>query len=183
MRFPSAWDAYKFGTGFLKTHYSDSETIIHSWDESRYDAENIFDVGQSPVLQLSVHPGEFHHSGYMGQSGWSVDGTFLVNRAEALSLGNTGIPEGFIPGEDEEGLWIKCTKTSEQLDQELEEYMRQGVIEAEIKKQEEQDDMNKVSAEFFPTRGAASRFKVSLTDIMSMGREAFLKSAVPASHN
>jgi hypothetical protein len=91
VRFPSAFDAYKFGCRFLKEFY-EGDCCIHSWDESSYIEKTTFYIGDSPSLQVSIHPGEFHSDGFNGLDKWAPDGTFIVSPEEAMTLGNTGIP-------------------------------------------------------------------------------------------
>ena len=92
VRFPSAFEGYKFGAMFLKEFYKEN-TAIHSWDESSYTEGAYFNVGDSPSLQVSVHPGQFHSDGWNGLDKWAPDGTFVVSAEEAMTLGGTGIPE------------------------------------------------------------------------------------------
>jgi len=96
VRFPSAFDAYKFGCRFLKGCYED-DYEIPSWDETSYTEKAYFYAGDSPSLQLSVHPGEFHSDGWNGLDKWAPDGTFVVTAEEAMKLGGTGIPECSTP--------------------------------------------------------------------------------------
>jgi len=96
VRFPSAFDAYKFGCRFLEGFYED-DCEIHSWDETSYTEKTYFDVGDSTSLQLSVHPGQFHSDGWNGLDKWAPDGTFVVTAEEAMTLGQTGIPECHTP--------------------------------------------------------------------------------------
>ena len=94
VRFPSAFEGYMFGCRFLKASYEDA--AIHSWDETSYTESTYFNVGQSPSLQLALHPGEFHSDGWNGLDNWA-DVTFVVTAEEAMKLGGTGIPECSTP--------------------------------------------------------------------------------------
>lgn len=96
VRFPSAFEGYKFGCRFLKEYY-EGDCSIHSWDESSYTEDAYFNIGYSPSLQLSVHSGEFHSDGWHGVDGWAPDGNFVVTAEEAMTLGETGIPECYTP--------------------------------------------------------------------------------------
>ena len=108
VRFPSAFDAYKFGCRFLKDFYED-DCEIHSWDETSYTEKTYFDVGVSPSLQLSVHPGRFHSDGWNGLDKWAPDGTFVVTAGEAMTLGGTGIPECRTPQVNGESAFAEGT--------------------------------------------------------------------------
>jgi hypothetical protein len=90
VRFPSAFDAYNFGSMFLLQHYEE-DYAIHSWDETAYTEKGYFDVGDSPSLQLSLHTGTFHPDGWRGMNNWAPEGTFVVTQEEAMSIGNTGM--------------------------------------------------------------------------------------------
>lgn len=107
VRFPTALDAYNFGSRFMFKYQTpvEEDTVIYPWNEELYMMHDIFDVGQTPTLQISVHPGEFHTTGYLGIACWSPDGTILTTAEDAMSLGEAGIPEGFNPGNDPCGLW------------------------------------------------------------------------------
>jgi len=130
VRFDSREKARNFGLNFLEK-YGGHDYIVYS-----FHSESI-DVGSTNCVQISIHPGEFHHVGWSPDSSWSpdfswnTDGTVLVNEEEALSLGLNLVPKGFIPGESEDGLWQKNTKTTEQLDLELETYFLAGKLEDE----------------------------------------------------
>ena len=75
------------------------------WNEAFYKEDGMLNVGDTPSLQVSVHPNDFHPCGYLGINRWTDDGTVLVTPEVAMDLGNSGIPVGFVPGEDPEGLW------------------------------------------------------------------------------
>lgn len=47
VRFPSAFEGYKFGCRFLKEYY-EGDCSIHSWDESSYTEDAYFNIGYSP---------------------------------------------------------------------------------------------------------------------------------------
>ena len=107
VRFPSALDAYNFGSRFVFKYQApvEEDNIIYPWNEELYMKDDMLDVGQTPNLQVSVHPGEFNPIGYLSILCWSPDGTILTIPEDAISLGEAGIPEGFIPGNDPCGLW------------------------------------------------------------------------------
>jgi len=96
VRLPSAHDAYNLGARFLFAHRSavEEETFIDSWNESRYTEDEMFHVGDTPSLQLSVHPGLFHPEDdeYLGISDWAPE-TFIVTADEVMALGEDGVPE------------------------------------------------------------------------------------------
>jgi len=84
------------GARFLFAYQAPDEehTFIDTWDESRYTEDEMFHVGDTPSLQLSVHPGVFHPEDdeYLGISDWATE-TFIVTAEEAMALGEDGIPE------------------------------------------------------------------------------------------
>jgi len=96
VRLPSALDAYNLGARFLFAHQSavEEENFIDSWNESRYTEDEMFHVGDTPSLQLSVHPGKFHPEDdeYLGISDWAQE-TFVVTPGEVMDLGEDGVPE------------------------------------------------------------------------------------------
>jgi hypothetical protein len=103
VRFVCSFDAYNFALKFMKDK---NEICINPLVDNYRDPGNCIEVAKSPTLQLSIHPGNFHHSGWMNQIGWSMDGTMLVSQKEAMELGENGVAYGFIPGESQEGLWV-----------------------------------------------------------------------------
>jgi len=106
------------------------ECDTKDWDcESFHGTDNSFFVGSTESIQVSIHPGEFHHVGWNNCSLWNPDGTVLVTALEALDLGEYGEPVGFVPEESENGIWQKETRTKEELDQELDDFRRLGEIE------------------------------------------------------
>ena len=115
----------------IHTHGDEwSETF--DWDYKTYSGEgNCFHAGYSGELQISIHPGLFHHSGWQGKTGWNMSGTALVTMNEAMGLGNYDEPSGFIPDESEEGVWTRELRTHEELNVELNDYFRLGEIEEE----------------------------------------------------
>jgi len=96
VRLPTAHDAYNLGARFLFANQATDEedTFIDSWNESRYSEDEMFHVGDTPSLQLSVHPGVFHPEDdeYLGISDWATE-TFVVTAEEAMDLGEDGVPE------------------------------------------------------------------------------------------
>jgi hypothetical protein len=96
VRLPTAHDAYNLGARFLFAYRSavEEETFIDSWNESRYTEDEMFHVGDTPSLQLSVHPGIFHPEDdeYLGISDWA-DVIDVVTAEEAMALGEDGAPE------------------------------------------------------------------------------------------
>jgi len=106
-----------------------SETF--DWDYKTYSEENCFHAGFSSDLQISIHPGVFHHSGWQGKTGWNSSGTALVRMNEAMDLGSYDDPVGFVSNESEEGVWVREMRTHEDLNEELQDYFRLGEIEEE----------------------------------------------------
>lgn len=96
VRLPTAHDAYNLGARFLFAYQSpvEEENFIDTWNESKYTEDEIFHVGDTPSLQLSVHPGEFHPEDdeYLGISDWA-DTIHVVTAEEAMALGEDGVPE------------------------------------------------------------------------------------------
>jgi hypothetical protein len=127
VHFHSPQRAYSFCIDMLE-EYGDDSTMTYDWDY-KYSTEGYFEVGCSLDLQLSIHQGAFHHSGWKGITGWNVSGTALVDKDEAMDLGNHGDPVGFIPEESEEGIWVREKRTHEDLDEDLHDYFRLGEIE------------------------------------------------------
>jgi len=118
VRFSSGYEAHQFGARLLLKYQglNQDETRILPWNEILYKSYGIFDVGSTSSLQISVHPNDFHPKGYLGVCVWNPDGTVLSSPEDALNLGIIGIPEGFVPKEDPEGLWEKRSITAEELD-------------------------------------------------------------------
>lgn len=96
VRLPTAHDAYDLGVRFLFAHQTavEEENFIDNWNETSYTTDGMFHVGDTPYLQLSVHPGNFHPEDdqYLGISDWSTE-TFVVTAEEAMALGKDRIPE------------------------------------------------------------------------------------------
>jgi hypothetical protein len=124
-------EAHTFCIDMIKDHGDDwSKTF--SWDYKTYSAEeNCFHAGFSADIEVSIHPGFFHHSGWQGKTGWNSSGTALVSKDEAMDLGSYDEPVGFVANESEEGIWIRETRTHEELNQDLHDYFRLGEIEEE----------------------------------------------------
>lgn len=103
VRLPTAHDAYDLGVRFLFAHQTpvEEENFVDNWNETTYTTDGMFHVGDTPYLQLSVHPGEFHPENheYLGISEWATE-TFIVTVEEAMALGEGGIPDS--DGSDEE---------------------------------------------------------------------------------
>jgi hypothetical protein len=97
-----------------------------TWDcESFPNRGSCFDFCATSSLQVSIHDGLFHHVGWAGvDQPWTTTGTVLVSPEEAIKLGETGEPDGFIPGESESGIWEKNTKSLDELDEELDRYQQ-----------------------------------------------------------
>jgi hypothetical protein len=97
VRLPTPHDAYSLGARFLFTHQSPVEeaNFISSWNESSYTTDEMFYVGDTPSLQLSVHPGEFHpeDDAYLGISEWSLGRILILTPEEAMAL------EPVLPGQ------------------------------------------------------------------------------------
>ena len=114
---PSKESACKWALCFMNMYASEGYTLDDkdSWCVS------------SPYLQISVHGPDFFHQGWSlpGESppdSWNHEGTVFQYPREAFLLGLNREPVGFIPYESE-GLWKKETRTKEELDAELDEYM------------------------------------------------------------
>jgi hypothetical protein len=94
VRFPTALDAYSLGARFLFAHQSpvEEENFISSWNETSYTTDEMFHVGDTPSLQLSIHPGEFHpeDDAYLGVHEWSPEPILILTPEEALTLESTG---------------------------------------------------------------------------------------------
>lgn len=118
VRFPNAHDAHQFGLRFLFKYQdlNEENNMTLPWNEVFYKEDGMLNVGDTPSLQISVHPNDFHPCGYLGINTWTNDGTVLVTPEVAMELGNTGIPVGFVPGEDPEGLWEKPSSAAEKND-------------------------------------------------------------------
>ena len=94
VRLPTPHDAYSLGARFLFTHQSPVEeaNFINSWNETSYTTDEMFYVGDTPSLQLAVHPGEFHpeDDAYLGISEWSLGRILILTPEEALALESRG---------------------------------------------------------------------------------------------
>ena len=93
VRFPTALEAYNFGVRYLLAHpYPQAQEHILPWNETLYRSNNMFDVGTTPCLQLSVHPDEFHpeDDAYLGVHEWSPEPILILTPEEALTLESTG---------------------------------------------------------------------------------------------
>ena len=105
VRLPTAHDAYNLGARFLFAYQSpvEEENFVDTWNESRYTEDEMFHVGDTPSLQLSVHPGMFHPKDdeYLGISDWAPE-TFIVTPEEVMALGEDGVPECAGADADEE---------------------------------------------------------------------------------
>jgi hypothetical protein len=103
------------------------EASIVPWDfqtfPDKVDTGSCFHSGCTPDVQVSIHPGS-----YVPAPFWSDYGKVLISGAEAVQLGATGEPYGFQPGESSL-LWTRETRTSAELDQELDDYFQLGEIE------------------------------------------------------
>lgn len=108
--FNTIQEAYSLCVEFLE-EYGDDEMPYFDFNS---ELDDFIDAGCSKFAQLSIHRGKFHHSGWCGLTGWNTRGTVLVSKNEALELGDTEEPSGFIPHESEEGIWVK--ELSHQLD-------------------------------------------------------------------
>lgn len=106
--FGSRKDAYDFGIDFLEFHGDASKRAYH-WDYVTMDDDDCHQLPASLDLQLSIHDGEFFHAGWRERSGWAIYGTALVSPEEALELGNTDEPEGFVldPDTADQYAWMK----------------------------------------------------------------------------
>jgi hypothetical protein len=100
------------------------------WFKDHFSDENgVYDVGATTNLQFAFMTE--HRMPPLPAlppkiSTWNTVGTVLLSPEDALALGPEDEPEGFIPGESE-GLWIKETRSAEELDRELETYMQAAV--------------------------------------------------------
>jgi hypothetical protein len=125
VRFNSRSEA-SFFCADLFAKIDDPSGIFNEWGCLSFpDRGNCFDSFVTPCLQVSIHDGAFHHVGWAGyDEPWAIYGTVLVSPEEAIELGELGEPEGFIPGESENGIWTKNTKSLQELNEELDQYQR-----------------------------------------------------------
>lgn len=125
VRCSSNEEAYDISHEFLLNCSLDA-TIV-PWDfqtfPDRVDTGSCFHSGCTPNVQVSIHPGS-----YVPAAFWSDYGKVLISGAEAVQLGATGEPHGFQPGESTK-LWTRETRTSAELDEELDDYFQLGEIE------------------------------------------------------
>lgn len=123
VRFPSAIEAYNFGTTFILKHKSHvEEDTIDPWDEVYYSKYQNLNVGQTSSLQVSVHHGNFHPNGYMGVEMWNEEGTFLttpegvneVDILEEIYRTPPPTPVPFLAPSTEEGVNTEYKRVVEQ---------------------------------------------------------------------
>jgi len=97
--FGSRKDAYDFGIDFLEFH-GDASERSYDWDFVTMDEDDCHQMPKSYDMQLSIHDGEFFHAGWKEEAGWAPRGTALVCADEAMELGNTEEPIGFMLEEE-----------------------------------------------------------------------------------
>ena len=112
-------NARQFGEMILRNNTKDDSEI--------YPPEYPDEVGATANLQVTVQGPDFFHKGWSRDGNppdsWNHRGTVFLKPLDAFCVSLTnGEPVGFIPYESE-GLWKKETRTKEDLDKELEEYM------------------------------------------------------------
>ena len=116
----SAADAYAVCVEYAEKHcpgYA-CETYTGS-----IEGMNFYGVSNTPAVQVSYYSGhDMPPLIYRGITSWNADGTVLVSKKDALLLGKKCEPPGFITGESE-GLWKKETRTTAELNAELDAYM------------------------------------------------------------
>ena len=105
-----------------------SLSYMNGFPDSSLTLENgLVTEACTPVIQLSIHNEKdfFPTSISFGDTyleTWNNLGTVEVSQGEAEQLGVSNEPAGFIPYESQ-GLWKKETRTVEELDEELDQYM------------------------------------------------------------
>jgi hypothetical protein len=109
--FNEAYDAYIFGAKLLEK-YEDHDVL--PWKDT-----SDFFMGQTPSLQLLIEDDDF----VPDQQWWHM-GAAWVSEEEALALGEDDMPEGFEPGESSVP-WVRNTSTREELDAEIDSYMKE----------------------------------------------------------
>jgi hypothetical protein len=118
---------------------------MNEYPDSSLTLENgLVTEAHTPVIQLSIHNEKdfFPTSISFGDTyleTWNNLGTVEVSQEEAEELGFCFEPEGFIPYESQ-GLWKKETRTVEELNEELDQYMYDGYIQSRNDSREDSDD-------------------------------------------
>jgi hypothetical protein len=117
-------DAYYFTKELLLKNGTDLSII-------GYPAENLdefYTTGTADIGQISNMQVSFISDKYIPEEGWEYwnnSGYIMSTKEEALALGTSFEPEGFIPGESSIP-WKKETRTHAELDAELDNYMKNG---------------------------------------------------------
>ena len=101
-------------------------------------------IGSNEILRISVHGPNFFHEGWSldgyPPDSWNHRGTVILSPLNGYIMSiSHGEPEGFIPYESE-GLWKKETRSKNQLDAELDDYMEHGAWLEEQKDIEKFED-------------------------------------------
>jgi hypothetical protein len=132
--FSSMIHAYNYAIEFIAKYHSD-DYMIHTnlVDMLRYnlnmnDDKNYMhlppegiDIVQANDVQIRMIT-----TNTRPDSSWNERGFIKVSREEALDLGISNEPENFIPYESS-SVWMKETRSTEELNAELESYMNASV--------------------------------------------------------
>lgn len=117
-------EAYVIASKLL---YLYKDSVISPWDFSTFPDPiymgKCLHVGNSPDMQLSIHPDT-----YMPPSYWNARGTAIVSPEEAIRLGAFEEPAGFEPYESLLP-WRRETRSHAELDKELDEYFHRNELE------------------------------------------------------
>jgi hypothetical protein len=117
-------DAYEFAVKLIN-HVNCYDYMV---ENTLYDVMNYINLPpeginilQSDNMQIAIIP-----LYVTPEPHWNTSGFVKVEPNEAFLLGSDKDPEGFIPYESER-VWTKETRSKEELDAELEEYMQNWV--------------------------------------------------------
>jgi hypothetical protein len=110
VRYESRTDAYRFLVDLANKH-----DALEIFSEPE-DLSCLYDVAGTSSMQFILASRDFD------AKGWNDDVVVLWPE-EAMALGERGEPAGFIPGETEQ-LWYPERRSKEELDEELDMYMR-----------------------------------------------------------
>jgi len=130
--FTNVIDAYNYAIEFVTKYREDDYVILTNiidmmssnlliGDYNNHGgcaSSNGVDIAQARDLQISMI-----NTNDTPDSHWNESGFVRVTREEALGLGISNNPDWFIPFESSK-VWMKETRTMEELDAELENYMK-----------------------------------------------------------